>query len=140
MDAALAELAAAADGNGPALPTAAELRLACMVKLTHRGPDDPDGTPLADYCRATQKLLELKPDWPYAIARAADAERLRGRWDCYLPLLQRACEAACEQNDDRRISEIGFLLAGQVTSGANWPWKGWRCKAATLAHPHCWLR
>ena len=111
VDAAPAELAAAAGGSGPALPTAAELRLACLIRLVQRGPESDHGTPLAEFCKAAERLLQLQPDEPLAWARAAAADHHRGRRNSAIRLHRRAYEAACTQRDDMHIAAAGYQMA-----------------------------
>ena len=70
----------------------------------------PDGTPPDDYYKAAERLLQLKPDRPHSILKAALAEVQQQRPQHALTLFRRAYKAACGQGDDRRTAQAGFTL------------------------------
>ena len=72
VDAALAQLAAAAGSSGPRLPTAAELRIACVTSIVEHTPED-------KAIRATERLLQLLPDSPRALMKLAKLDS--GAWE-----------------------------------------------------------
>ena len=111
VDAALAQLAASAGGSGPRLPNAAELRVACLVAIVLvRTSRESEEVSLEEYDTALQRLLQLEPEWPLALFRAAEFELASGRPERCLPLVRRAHQAADEQRDDIRTSLSGFQM------------------------------
>ena len=124
VDAALAALAASEGGGGPPLPTAHELRVACLacIGLAYAPPES--GRLLAAYRRAAERLLELEPDRPRVISRAAEAETKRSRYERGLPLLRRAHQAACEQRDDVIAANTGYQLVMSLGSWAQLEMEG----------------
>ena len=118
VDTALTQLAAAAGGSGPRLPTAAELRVACLAPIALECRPVPPA-PMDGYERAVQRLVQLVPGNPPTTIQAAQVELMRGRKERGLPLLRRAYEAARAQHFDNHVAASGFQL---VISTPIW-WK-----------------
>ena len=110
VDAALVRLAATAGGSGPRLPTAAELRIACLAPIVLEQPPGLRRGSLSEYRSALERLLQLEPEHPRALYRLAEMELSRERWEASLPLLRRAHEAAKKQRNDNYIAVLGFQL------------------------------
>ena len=110
VDAALTQLAAAASGSGPRLPTATELRVACLCPIVLSLSPLQSSVPLAAYAPLAERLLQLEPDRPTALFRAAEVHMMHQRWGRALPLLRRAYEAARAQRDDLETVQVGQQL------------------------------
>ena len=111
VDEALEQLAAAAGSSGPQLPSATELRMACLIPLVLvHGPQRLEGDLLIECSLAAERLLQLAPDLPRAILTAAELELNFERYDRALPLYRRAFEAARQQRDDNCTASAGFDL------------------------------
>ena len=126
VDAALARLAATAGGSGPRLPTAAELRFACLAPIfLERSPVVLQKRALSEYRSTLERLLQqMECERPRVLYRIAEVELSRERWEAALPLLRRAREVATQQRDDICIAVLGFQLVIAAGSWRNLAYAG----------------